>query len=212
MKRTMKYKILTAAAALWCLAASVSLANGPVWADRTADLSAIQTIRLCTPEYGPDASVGAEYETLQKHTDKLDDITFTRGFRPTEGDIIAEDGYLIMTVHQTTSEMREEPAYTCQLGLYSGLIVEDGAHYSEWYSPIQIVDHAVGPQRVHTQTVEVEYLLCQAETGKPLFRYRDRMQSERSFEANIEETVTDFYAELKTAVKESKKRQKRRKG
>ena len=39
-------------------------------------------------------------------------------------------------------------------------------------------------------------------------RNRDAMQSSRSYDENIEETITDFYAELKTAIKQSKKRKR----
>ena len=183
------------------------MANGPVWADREAPLHKIKTVRICPIEYAGGTVSGNEHHMLHQYTKKLDDITFLQGHRPTDT-AIGEDAYLVMTVNETTSEMREAPGYTCTLPMYNGIEIEDGAFYDEHYSPTVYVDHTVPAQRVYTQTVEAEYTLYDGKTHQPVFRYRDAMQSERSFDENIEETITDFYAELKTAIKESKKRKR----
>lgn len=191
-----------------CIACSATVfANGPVWADRDAQLHKIKTVRICPIEYAQGTVSGNEHHMLHEYTEKLDDITFVQGHRPTDI-AIPEDAYLVMTVNEMASEMREAPGYTCTLPMYSGVEIEDGAYYNEHYSPIYYIDHSVGPQRVYTQTVEAEYVLYDGKTHRPIFHYRDAMQSSRSFDKNIEETITDFYAELKTAIKQSKKRKR----
>lgn len=203
----MKRKITALIFGLCISCAATCMANGPVWADREAPLHKIKTVRICPIEYAGGTVSGNEHHMLHQYTKKLDDITFLQGHRPTDT-AIGEDAYLVMTVNETTSEMREAPGYTCTLPMYNGIEIEDGAFYDEHYSPIIYVDHTVPAQRVYTQTVEAEYTLYDGKTHQPVFRYRDAMQSERSFDENIKETITDFYAELKTAIKESKKRKR----
>lgn len=203
MKRTIT--AIFAGMCIFCTA--TAFANGPVWADMDAPLHKIKTVRICPIEYADSAVSGNEHHMLYQYTKKLDDITFLQGHRPTDM-AIPEDAYLVMTVNETASEMREAPGYTVTLPMYSGVEIEDGAYYNEHYSPIYYIDHTVGPQRVYTQTVEADYTLYDSATHRPIFRYRDVMQSSRSYDQNIEETITDFYAELKTAIKESKKRKR----
>ncbi|MBQ6713092.1 MAG: hypothetical protein IJN28_04825 [Selenomonadales bacterium] len=191
-----------------CIACSATaFANGPVWADRDAQLHKIKTVRICPIEYAQGTVSGNEYHMLHEYTEKLDDITFVQGHRPTD-EALTEDAYLVMTVNETSYDMREDPGYTCSLPMYQAEIVRDGDYYDEWYSPTYYVDHSVGPQRVYTQTAEAEYILYDGKTHRPIFHYRDTMRSSRTMDKNIEETITDFYAELKTAIKQSKKRKR----
>ncbi|MBQ2246941.1 MAG: hypothetical protein II324_07790 [Selenomonadales bacterium] len=207
MKRTIKRTMTAMLAGLCILFSATAFANGPVWADRDAQLHKIKTVRICPIEYAAGTVSGTEHHMLREYTKKLDDIAFVQGHRPTDF-AIPEDAYLVMTVNETASEMREAPGYTVTLPMYSGVEIEDGAYYNEHYSPIYYIEHSVGPQRVYTQTAEAEYILYDSTTHRPIFRYRDVMQSSRSYDENIEETITDFYAELKTAIKQSKKRKR----